>query len=81
MFEQVQRQQQEPVIVVSSQGTADLLVATLRVHGIEATTTMASAIPSLDWVHGVAVTVADADAETARELLRELGHEPLDRRP
>lgn len=77
MYEQVQRQQQEPVIVVSSQGAADLLVATLRVNDLEATTTMASAIPSLDWVHGVAVTVADVDVELARQLLRDLGHEPL----
>jgi hypothetical protein len=77
VYEQVQRQQQEPVIVASSQGTADLLAATLRVNGIEAMTTIASAIPSLDWVEGVAVTVTDADAELARELLRDLGHEPL----
>jgi hypothetical protein len=77
MFEQVQRQHQQPVAVVASHGAADLLVATLRVNGIEATATMASVYPSLDWVEGVAVTVADADAELARELLRDLGHDPV----
>lgn len=77
MFEQVQRQQQEPVAIVQSQATADLLVAACRVHGIEASTLMASAIPSIDWVEGFAVLVADADAEEARRLLDELGHPPL----
>lgn len=77
MFEQVQRQEQEPVVVVGTHSSADLLAATLRVHGIEATTAMASVYPSLDWVEGIAVTVAAADAVEARDLLRELGHEPL----
>jgi len=78
VFEQVQRQEQAPVAVVQSQATADLLVAACRVHGIEASTYMASAIPSIDWVQGFAVLVADADAEDARRLLRELGHTPFD---
>lgn len=78
MHEQIQHQQQRPVIVVASQGEADLLVATLRVQGLEATAMMASAFPSLDWLHGIAVTVADEDIELARQLLRDLGHEPLD---
>lgn len=77
MFEQVQHEQQEPVIVVASQGSADLLVATLAAHGIEAATTMPSVYPSLDWVEGIVVTVVDADGPEARELLRRLGHEPL----
>lgn len=77
MFEQVQRQEQQPVVAVATQSSADLLAATLRVHGIEAVTTMASVYPSLDWVEGIVVTVADADAAEARDLLRELGHEPL----
>jgi hypothetical protein len=36
LFEQVQHEQRQPVVVVGSQGSADLLVATFRVHGIEA---------------------------------------------
>jgi hypothetical protein len=78
VYEQVQRQEQEAVVVVASQASADLLVTTLKVHDIEAMTTLASVYPSIDWVEGVVVTVADVDAERARELLRELGHEPLD---
>lgn len=77
MFEQVQRQEQQPVVVVGSQGAADLLVATLHANGIEASAVMASMYPSLDWVRGIAVTVTDADAEFARALLRDLGHEPI----
>lgn len=77
MFEQVQRQQQEPVVVVASQGAADLLVATLQVNGITASTSMASVYPSVDWVEGVAVSVAVGDLNLARELVRDLGHEPL----
>jgi hypothetical protein len=77
VFEQVQREQRQPVVVVGSQGSADLLVATMRVHGIEAVATPASVYPSIDWVEGTAVAVADADAQRARELLRDLGHDPI----
>lgn len=77
MFEQVQHQEQQPVAAAATQGAADLLVATLRVHDIQATTAMASVYPSLDWVAGIAVTVADEDVDRARDLLRDLGHEPL----
>jgi hypothetical protein len=77
VYEQVERQAQTPVVVVGSQAAADLLVATLQVHEIDAQATLASVYPSLDWVEGVAVTVAGADLELARQLLRDLGHEPL----
>jgi hypothetical protein len=75
--EQVQHARQEAVVVVASQAEADLLMATLRVHGIEAHAVMASAYPSLDWVHGVVLTVAEREAPPARDLLRHLGHEPM----
>jgi hypothetical protein len=78
VFEQVQHEQRRPVVVVGSQGSADLLVATFRVHGIEAVATPASVYPSLDWVEGTAVAVADADAARARELVRDLGHDPVE---
>jgi hypothetical protein len=78
MFEQVQRDANEPVTVVSSQAAADLLVATLQANGITATAGIASVYPSLDWVDGVAVAVAVADLEAARDLVRMLGHDPLD---
>lgn len=77
MFEQVQWQQAQPVVVVGSQGAADLLVATLHANGIEATAVMASVYPSLDWVRGIAVTVTDGNADFARAVLRDLGHEPI----
>jgi hypothetical protein len=76
VFEQVQYQQHEPVAVVSSQAAADLLVATLQVNGIAASTNLASVYPSLDWVDGLAVAVAVADLDRATELVRALGHEP-----
>jgi hypothetical protein len=75
--EQVQHARQEPVVVVASQAEADLLLVTMRVHGIEAHAVMASAYPSLDWVHGVVLTVAERESPSARELLRDLGHEPV----
>jgi hypothetical protein len=37
----------------------------------------ASVYPSIDWVEGTAVAVADVDAERARALLRDLGHDPV----
>jgi hypothetical protein len=77
MFEQIQHQRHEPVVVVQSQGAADLLVATLQVNGITASTAMASVYPSLDWVEGMTVAVAVADVERASELVRALGHDPL----
>lgn len=77
MFEQVQYQQQGPVAVVSSQAAAELLVATLQVHGISAWTQLASVYPSIDWVEGISVAVAVGDLELARELVVSLGHDPL----
>lgn len=77
MFEQVQYQQHEPVTVVSSRAAADLLVATLQVNGISASTRLASVYPSLDWVEGISIAVAVADLGRARELVFSLGHEPL----
>ncbi len=77
VFEQVAHQQQQPVVAVTTHAGADLLVATLGVHGIDAATAMPSVYPSLDWVEGIIVTVAEDDALDARQLLRELGHEPL----
>ena len=77
MFEEVQRQEQSPVVVVATQAEADLLVATFQVHGLHGMSMMASAIPSLDWLEGFAVQVPAEEEARARTLLRELGHEPL----
>jgi len=78
MFEQVQRQEQAPVVVVATKAEADLLVATFQVHGLQGMSIMASAIPSLDWLEGFAVQVPTEQEHRARTLVRELGHEPLE---
>lgn len=75
--EQADHQQQAPVIVVGSAAEAELVATTLRVSGLAATCTIASAFPSLEWAEGHAVSVASADVAAAIELLRGLGHVPL----
>jgi hypothetical protein len=77
MFEQVQYRHQAPLVVMSQQADADLLVATLQIHGFEAFVMPSSAFPSLDFVEGRAVTVQLERFAEAAELLRELGHDPL----
>lgn len=76
MFEQAQHQEVVPVAVVTD-AQADLIVMTLRVHGIDATAPSVSAFPSLDWAEGRAISVRIEDAAEAAELLRAFGHEPL----
>jgi predicted aminopeptidase len=78
VFEQIERQELAPVVAVETQAEADLLVATLRVQGIEAYVAMPSAFPSLDWVDGFVLSVALEEEALVREVLRQLGHEPLD---
>lgn len=77
MFEQVQRDERAPVVVVATQADAELLVTTLGVHGVEASVTSTSMFPSLDYVEGRAVAVQLAQWSEAATLLRGLGHEPL----
>lgn len=76
MFEQVEQREVVPVAVVSD-AQADLLVVTLRVHGIEATAPSVSAFPSLDWAEGRAISVRVEQAAAAAELLRGFGHQLL----
>lgn len=78
-MEQVQHDQGHPVAAVGTAAAAQLLVATLQVHDVVATTVPTSVYPSLDFVDGLAVSVAADDVERARELLTALGHEPLPR--
>ena len=61
------------MVVASSRGTADFLVATLAAHGIHASHhAYAVAYPSVDWAQGYRVSVADADADEARAVLAAL---------
>jgi hypothetical protein len=76
VFEQVEQREIAPVAVVTD-AQADLLVVTLRVHGIEATAPSVAAFPSLDWAEGRAISVRVEQVAEAAELLRSLGHEPL----
>lgn len=76
MFEQVEVRHVTPVAVVTA-ADADLLVTTLRVHGIEASAPSTAAFPALDWAEGRAITVRMEDAAAAAELLRGFGHDPL----
>ena len=77
--EQAQHQEQIPVAVVASAAEAELVATTLKVSGIEATFTLASVIPSLEWADGHAISVPDERVAEAVELLRGLGHQPLER--
>ena len=66
------RQQQTVVAVASSALQADMLVMTLSVYGIPATvmnSAAGSGYPSLEWVEGLRVCVADEHAAEARRLL------------
>jgi hypothetical protein len=76
VFEQVEQRELAPVAVVSD-AQADLLVMTLRVHGIDATAPSVSAFPSLDWAEGRAISVQVEQVAEAVALLRGFGHETL----
>jgi hypothetical protein len=76
VHEQIEHRQLAPVAVVSDV-QAELLVITLRVHGIDASAPSVSVFPSLDWAEGRAISVRAEQAAEAAELLRGLGHEPL----
>jgi hypothetical protein len=76
VFEQVERAEIAPVAVVTD-AEAELLVITLRVHGIDATSPSVSAFPSLDWAEGRAICVRLDQVAQAAELLRGFGHRTL----
>jgi hypothetical protein len=76
VFEQVEEQHLTPVAVVTD-AQAELLVVTLRVHGIDATSPSVSAFPSLDWAEGRAICVRLDQVAAAAELLRGFGHRIL----
>ena len=79
MFEQVTYQQQRPVAVAASEASADLVAATLSIHGVEAATAAVDrAYPALTWVRGYQVVVAEADEDVARRVLADLASDTLE---
>ncbi len=79
MFEQVTYQQQRAVAVAASEASADLVAATLSIHGVEAATAAVDrAYPALNWVQGYQVVVAEADEEVARRVLDDLASSALE---
>ncbi len=79
MFEQVTYQEQRTVAVAASEASADLVAATLTIHGVAAATAVVDrAYPALTWVHGYQVVVAEADEDVARRVLADLSSDSLD---
>lgn len=82
MHEHVQQQQTTPVAVASSAAAADLVSTMLQAHGLHAwTEAYAGVYPSVEWVEGHRVLVADADVEAAAAVLAALDRDdarPLD---
>lgn len=79
MFEQVTYQEQRPVAVAASEASAELVAATLSVHGVAAAVAVVDrAYPALNWVEGYQVVVTDVDEEMARRVLDDLASSALD---
>lgn len=65
-----EQHQQAEAAVCRSEAAAELVATTLAVHGIRADVGPVSRVyPSLDWVAGYRVVVAEADRTAARDLL------------
>lgn len=75
MHEQVQQQHSTPVAVARSSAAADLVSTMLQAHGLHAwTEAYAGVYPSVEWVEGYRVLVADDDRTAALDVLRALDH-------
>lgn len=73
MHEQVQFQQSAPVAVARTAAAADLVTTMLQAHGLQAwTEAYAGVYPSVEWVEGHRVLVAETDEATARSVLEAL---------
>lgn len=70
MHEQVQFQRSAPVAVARTSVAADLVTTMLQAHGLQAwTEAYAGVYPSVEWVEGHRVLVAEADRAVARAVL------------
>lgn len=73
MHEQVELQRTTPVAIARTPAAADLVTTMLQAHGLHAwTEAYAGVYPSVEWVEGHRVLVADADSAAAREVLAAL---------
>lgn len=70
MHEQVELQRSTPVAIARTAAAADLVSTMLQAHGLQAwTEAYAGVYPSVEWVEGHRVLVADADRGEARVVL------------
>ena len=80
MHEQVELQHSAPVVVARTAAAADLVTTMLQAHGLHAwTEAYAGVYPSVEWVEGHRVLVADADVAAARDVLTALDHDDATR--
>lgn len=73
MHEQVELQQSTSVAVARTAAAADLVSTMLQAHGLHAwTEAYAGVYPSVEWVEGYRVLVADSDRAEASAVLQAL---------
>ena len=73
MHEQVELQRSTPVAVAQTAAAADLVSTMLQAHGLHAwTEAYAGVYPSVEWVEGHRVLVADEDRAEALTVLQAL---------
>ncbi|MFP5352656.1 MAG: hypothetical protein ACLGIB_08850 [Actinomycetota bacterium] len=61
------------VATAPSAARAEFIQITLAAHGITATMTPRSIYPSVDFVEGIGVIVAEAEEQRANNILNQLG--------
>lgn len=80
MHEQVEYQQTAPVAVARTPAAADLVTTMLQAHGLHAwTEAYAGVYPSVEWVEGHRVVVADEDVAAALDVLAALDRDDAQR--
>lgn len=73
MHEQVELQRSTPVAIAQTAAAADLVSTMLQAHGLHAwTEAYAGVYPSVEWVEGHRVLVADEDRAEALAVLQAL---------
>lgn len=76
MHEQVQQQHSTPVAIARTAAAADLVSTMLQAHGLHAwTEAYAGVYPSVEWVEGHRVLVADDDRAEALQVLQALNRD------